>query len=66
MNKLGIDIGSSHTKIIEVGETNGKKTIVKFAIFPSGSLYEAIMDPNYNKSKSAISHLKKILSEAKF
>lgn len=66
MNKLGIDIGSSHTKIIEVTDNGNSRSVVKFALFPSNSLYEAIMDPTYSKSKPAIGYLKKIISEAKF
>lgn len=66
MSLLGIDIGTSHTKIVEILTEGSINRLAKFAIFPSNGLFEAMQDASYNQSKGAVNYLKKMLNEAHF
>lgn len=66
MNKLGLDIGTSHTKIVEVYDDGKSKYLIKFAIFPSHNLMDSITEGTYDKSKEPVQYFKKILNEGGF
>ena len=63
---LGVDIGSSHTKIVEIMLDNGKYFLNKFALFPSQTLLQDFSTPNATNPKKSIDYFKSIIADAGF